>query len=235
MTDAELLLRACRLSPDEDTPRLALADELQATGFEGAAEYIRESVEHDRAGGRTSGTVLRRRRKRQKMARDWCRWFEGLLGLPRLALVGGESWDFFHWRDRDLWDGSRECRLDIVRGLPMGVSVTCPMLMERAGLVFLFPLMHAFVTGRKPQREPGMTLDGYVIEPHWLWVPRSYPQTFSTWEEEKWEIPHPLYRHLPAGDYGTGGFRKLADAVAGLNTAALAFGRAAVAASTSAA
>ncbi len=228
-TDAELLLAACRAEPEEDAVRLALADAIQSDGFEGGACYIRESIEHHNA---TKPKAGRTPRRRKAIAQDYARWMMGALGVVEPTadpdtdmFIGGESWDVFHWRVGDRWSG-RECRFDIQRGLPYRISITCPMLMERAKDAFIFPLTSVFVTGRRPERDHQFT--------EWQWNRALWPSPHGTWIEEKEMIPEPLYRLIRNDDgtipHGVSRHRGVGTAVKALSTAALAFGRAAVAA-----
>lgn len=225
--DTLRLLAAIRVKPDEDTPRLALADELQDNGHEDAAEYLRDNMQ-PRTG--------ERRASRTEIGNGYLRWLGELFGLPpwnerdHWLMCAGATWDSFCWRDGEA-GGNRRCELHVVRGLPHRLVVTCPMLMERARQLFLFPLTQCVVTGRTPERDP---IFGVRV-----WNCRDYPQRFSTWEESPEQIPKPIYELLSPGEWrnepragrvyrnkGEYGAKSLAHE--DLNRAALAFGRRAV-------
>ncbi len=220
-TDVTALLAACRQFPDEDTPRLALADALTESGWEDAAAFIRDSIAN-----------TGQRRVRQTMARGYMRWLESLLMLPpnttgdnpASGICGGESWDSFAWwEQRD----NRRCELLISRGLPTHLNSTAPMFMERAAVLFTFPVSAVHLCDRKADRDNftrdmgGDTLFG--------WNCSEYPQRFSTWEDydSLHHVPRPLYNCLPvgAGRQYKGWYNSRAEADRALATAALAYGR----------
>jgi hypothetical protein len=215
-TDTRLLLKACRDFAEEDTPRLMLADELEATGFGEVAAVLR--------GARLEAS---RKHRLETWARryGYIRWLKSLLELPPESdcVFFGRLWNEFVWQD----GRGRACLFRVTRGLPQHLSTTAPMLMERAALQFLFPLTSVFVTGRKPWRDD---LDGV-----WYgWTGSTYPQKWNTWEETPHEIPHTLWERLAApGTYlrhwNRGHYTRLKDSIDDLNAAALSFGRAAVA------
>lgn len=223
-TNSALLLRACREQPDEDTPRLILADSLEEDGNQQAAAYLRESVVRDRKGEPKP-------RRRAEAARGYMRWLESLFSIPPTdqtyatsGICGGEGWDRFYWTAGE----GRRCRLDVNRGLPYRVSLTCPMLLEQAAKLFLFPLTHVIVSDRKAELVPAIHYGEYQMERHYLWVEASYPQKFSTWEDDAHHIPAPLYRYLDAKPVSAH-YDTHSEAMQDLHRAALAFGRAAVA------
>lgn len=216
-TDTELLLKACRANPDEDTPRLILADSIE-DDFGGAAAYIRQDVDLARHGARKIPL------SRRTTARDYVRWVGTVLGADESVIgIGSAGWDHLMWTTSD----RRNCLFVVARGLPMRLSTTAPMLMERAALQFLFPLTSVFVTCRRPWRDD---LDGVFYG----WTGSTYPQMWNTWEETPHEIPHTLWDRLAApGHYSRhwnrGHYTRLKDSIDDLSNAALAFGRTAVA------
>lgn len=213
-TDTHLLLRAIREQPDEDTPRLMLADEMQANGFDGAAEYVRTSIENHQQLRRPTAVAI---------ANDYVRWIRSLVsGFPTIYCSEflGRDLRGFTWRA-----GQRHwCEFIVEGGLPTFLRTTAPMLMSHRAEQFLFPLQTVTVTDRKPSR------DFLPYSNGWAWIGMPYPQRWNTWEDVPHEIPRPLWEHLtPFPTMNRGRYRTRADAMTDLRSAALAFGRAAVA------
>ncbi len=227
MTDVDHLLRAIRENPQEDAPRLMLADELADTGFSLAADYMRESIAFDRSAPGARPPKPRQRR-RKKIAQGYIRWLESRFGLPVAGtdpfsgICGGETWDRFHWR---AVGESRSCLFKVVRGLPASLTVTAPLLMQRTADLFSFPIASVTVSAdRKPERDAM----GEVL---YIWVCATWPQVWNTWEETAHQIPRPLFDLLPQDPNirWKGHYTSMREACDALNTAALAFGRASVA------
>lgn len=213
MNEQAALLEACRLHPEEDTPRLMLADYLQENGRELTAKYIRESISF--ANDRTPS----RRLIRSKMGTDYRRWLESLFGIENSGTThgdrytcAGETWDFFivNLGER------RNCTLGIKRGLPETLHVTAPMLMERAAQLFRFPLKTCTVTDRKPVHDPDIG--------RWVWMSSSYPQKFSTWEDSPHHVPLPLTRIMRREEQSRVAFRTQKAALVTLHNVAFDFG-----------
>lgn len=208
-TESRLLLAACRERPECDTTRLVLADALEEEGqFPLAAAYIRESIRFAREGSATRRPGL-----------DYLKWLASVLGaehnhgaagwVPEY-LCAGEGWDEFIWRA----PGERRmCLFEIRRGLPEAVRLSCPLLMERAAVLNIFPLTRVAVTDRKPVRDD-------VLH---FWACRPYPAKFNTWEDDEHAIPAPLFNLLPVGHRWKGRYHRRADALGALNEAARLF------------
>lgn len=225
--DTYALLAACRRESNEDTPRLALADEIEEAGFAGAAAYIRESIGHYHR-------PTKEPRRRAAIARDYDRWLGSLFGLPPrqegvcgFVIGGGEKWSSFHW-----WDGdNRNVALFVERGLPAKIRISCAMLMERAADIFIFPLTECLVTDRKPERD-----DIVPDDVQWVWCSRPYPSKWNTWIDDAYALPTPLYKLLPVqkcpgqprAEMARGHYTSRKHADEALSEAALIFGRAAV-------
>ena len=184
-TDVKLLLAACRQSPEEDTPRLVLADAIEEEGFGGAAAYIRFDI--TRPPNKSRGRVSVE--QKQRIA-GYVAWLESLLDEPPTTKERGFyglGWgDVIVWHVRD----GRRCEFYIKRGLPQKLVTDLPMLMENAGRQFLFPLTSCRVVGRKPD------FDDLHYPHHYQWVSSTYPQTFNTWEVEPHYIPEPVFKFL---------------------------------------
>ncbi len=223
-TDTELLLRACRLNPGDDAPRLALADELQETGLDDVAAYIRESIANHYEVGAP------RRKVRSKIGSAYCKWIASLVGIASESdgfTCAGESWDQIVWGGRI---DTRRAVFNVERGLPRHVGTTAPLLMESAAQMFLFPLTSCEVTDRKPERD-----DMIPDDVQWVWNCTSYPQKWNTWEDYSHNVPLPLWKNLPLEppnrywrQLRRGTFTSRANANGALRAAAFAFGRAAV-------
>ncbi len=234
MNDAAMLLKACRMNPAEDTPRLALADAIQDQGYEGAASHIRESIHFARNG--KNG-----KRWRASTGRDYGKWLGNLLGvnlrsrfqplpLSEFAkahddlrddpdteeyICAGESWDQFIWVGGDY----HRCTFTIRRGLPEAISVTAPQLLRDVLKLFQFPLTACEVCDRKPLR------DAFGGETLWLWSSVHWPQKFSTWLDEPHALPPMLYSRLGnTGRRWRSHYVRRADAILNLNAAAMEYG-----------
>lgn len=229
-TDVSLLLRACREAPADDAPRMILADAVQESGFEDAAIYIRESI----AFHNTPSKKRKRRADRTMIGIGYQKWLAHLFGVPvgpltgeEQFVIGGDSWDQFVWNEKY---NSRRAVLDIERGLPDALYVTCPLLIERAADLFVFPIAHCKVTDRHPDREE--VVPGDVT---YHWVPATLPQKFNTWEDTQYQVPSELRKLMPLGkphrlgrQSPVGQYETRTDAYHALKVAALAFGRASV-------
>lgn len=233
--DVLALLRACRTAPDEDTPRLMLADAVEESGFTDAAAYMRTSLNLPRG----------QRAPKKPMGMAYLTWLEAVFAEASADplkftsigekhqnyIIAGTGWNQFVWigsNDR------RRCVIDIDRGLPSGIHVTCPMLVERATLLFIFPLTCCRVIDRRPEQCP--------VFGSYRWEASTLPQKFNTWEEDQTQIPLEFWRFLPeAGwDDGPSGtdvgrlfynkaeFATSKKARAALDAAALEYGRAIV-------
>lgn len=206
MTEAEQLLEACRLHPDEDTPRLLLADHLQENGCEDAAVYIRESIEHARVGNR--GGI----RYRKKTGGAYRLWLASLFAIS--PSVVANTWDRFEL----IVGHRRRCILNIHRGLPRDIAITAPLLMEQPAEVFRFPLTTCRVSDRIPNfdhDQPGNL---------WFWWSSPYPQKHNTWEESAHHIPSPLWTFLEGATHSVKFYTRRSDAITRLNAAAFRFG-----------
>lgn len=227
-TDMQLLLRAIRDKPDEDTPRLMLADEMEQCGYGLAANYVRESVEHGSEKKLRSSSVKRRRRNIG--AADYRRWLYdvltpgeecGVVGTNHIS--GCDYWDGFMWGKGD----RRYASIKIHRGLPTEVLIlTAPLLLEQAKALYLFPLTNCRLRDRVPGHDDGRM---------WYWSKVSpWPSKFNTWEEpySAYRLPPALFDGLlPASesDAGTRWYRTMKSAQEALHYSALIFGRKAVA------
>jgi uncharacterized protein (TIGR02996 family) len=222
VTDTKLLLRACREHPAEDTPRLMLADALQTDGFDGAAAYIRESIEFARRSGK------KRRVTRSAMGRDYIRWLGQLLSLPVCDsyaeykesnfICAGETWDDFYWRAAP-FGGNRWCDLYIERGLPTRLAGTLPLVMERAADLFQFPIQDVAARDRRPEYDEMFRV--------YQWVCSLYPQTWNTWEETPYNVPKPIYSLIEwptVNGHVRRDWSKKQDATDALHAAILKFG-----------
>lgn len=89
MTESDALLAAIAADPDDDTPRLALADWLDEHGDPARAEFIRVQIEYARAAERDPRRVPLRERAAQLLAAHERTWLPP--GPDRLAL-------FYEWR-----------------------------------------------------------------------------------------------------------------------------------------
>ncbi len=221
--DTYRLLRACRDFQDEDTPRLALADEMQASGFDLAGQYVRSSI--------SRATSVRRKKSlpRTIIGGGYIRWLEALFGLPDsrnsgVGICAGEGWDSFHWRVSP-GDHRRWCELQIERGLPKTIRVTAPLFMERAPQLFLFPLTGCKLTDRKPER------DDFANQTTWHWGSTSiWPETWNTWEDRPHTLPGDVFCLLPKETNRSRGTHSTkAIACSALELAATNYGRAQVA------
>ncbi|HEY1187614.1 MAG TPA: TIGR02996 domain-containing protein [Gemmata sp.] len=93
LSDRDALLAAIRTDPDEDTPRLALADWLSENGEEARAEFIRAQCElaaarHEYGGSHAMYEFLRDRYHHGLLTTDWTRIDAGvhrLVALERRA------------------------------------------------------------------------------------------------------------------------------------------------------
>ena len=225
MNDVQLLLKACCLNPDEDTPRLMLADEIEENGFPGAARYIRDEIKFA-----NEYHVIGKRRKDSFQEResflDYRSWLSSVFQCDEseLHVAWGRSYEFT-WSYGD----NRRCRFVLWRGLPLRISVSMAMLAEKAKEIFQFPLMSCTVNDRRPIRVEIPT----SIQVIWQWYGSTYPQKFSTWENEPHHVPEPIYRYMEP-EIGMRAFRlpikrlgvysSLSIAINALNFAAYRFG-----------
>lgn len=208
------MLKACRTAPDDDTARFVLADAVEESGYEQAAQYIRCSLRGQRiSSGRETG---------------YEHWLDSLLFRPETDKPEDLSQVTMLGKDRSVWRylkrEHRRAEFTIVRGLPSSVSITCPLLIEGASRAFLFPLTEIRLVGRRPEY--------HATYQEWIWQCAMWPSKFGTWEEDGEMIPEPLFKlMLPAQPTRTQvvGFETLGAAMLALNVAALTFGRAAVA------
>jgi uncharacterized protein (TIGR02996 family) len=231
-TDVLALLRACCEAPDDDTVRLVLADAVQESGFAGTAAFIRDDIAMSDKRARKSGIIPK---SRVAYTPDYVRWMASLFGddAMRFSSIHALGWDQMHWFNNDL----RKCTFTITRGLPMHLSTTAIMLMERAAKQFLFPLTGVMVSDRRPWRDDmGVELMNDAVAYGWSAMP--YPSKWETWIETPSEIPVTLYHHLapsvdtpatpttPRHVHNRGHYWKAKDAIDDLNRAAMSFGKA---------
>lgn len=184
MTDAELLLRACRVTRDDDTVRLALADELTATGFDSAADFIRNEIHWFRSGKPTRTP----RGKAVHGTGGYVDWLESLFPDDLVVHNHGTQFAVF---PKEVGVDRRRTVINTERGLPLDLVATAPHFMERAGLLFRFPIREVLLSDRRPNRGGSHYPDNYV------WGRASWPQKFNTWEEEPAQVPAPLFDLLP--------------------------------------
>lgn len=224
MTDAELLLAACRRTPDDDTPRLVLADRLQEDGFDGAAQFIRTEIKWFREG--KPARIMRK--ANVQSAGGYVAWLSSLFPLDAVVHHGGTQFIVFQFEP-----DNRRTVIHIERGLPLDLVSTAPHFMDRAAALFRFPIREALLSDRRP-------IDGGPHYPrNFVWVRAAWPQKFNTWEESPHEIPAPLFDRLSlatgthAGAYRRGHYPSRAQAQIALSLAARAHGEALVASDNS--
>lgn len=212
MTDVDLLLAACCETPEEDTPRLMLADAIQAEGWDGAADYIRADIELCRR-PKPKG----QRGRKQNALRPYRDWFQSMTGAftiamstPTLLLLSEPlGWDNWNFGD-----------FGIERGLPTNLRLNAPTFMRHAEWMFRFPVMSVTLRDRHPE------LDDFPLSTgHYLWSRRPYPQKFNTWEENSHHVPDVLHDHLePVPDKTLRRYARVSLAMKDLNAAALRYG-----------
>lgn len=220
MTEAELLLAACRRTPDDDTPRLVLADRIQEDGFDGAAQLIRKEIDWFRNG-------KPHRAERAKMIHDKPGGYVAWLGslFPSDVIIHNHTTQFIV-RSPD--DDSRRTVIHTERGLPLDLVATAPHFMDRAAEFFRFPIREVLLSDRRPVASSIRTF---------VWMNAAWPQKFNTWELSSHHVPAPLYALMPKPDPITGLHRghypSRAQAQIALSLAAKAHGEALVASDNS--
>lgn len=226
-TDEQLLLHACRENPDDDTPRLVLADWLQENGREGAAAYIRDSIAYDSG---LQKPEVGKPRRRKEMGLAYKEWLNSLMPIEAgMRFFGGENWDQFGWFTNESDESELSSgRFDIRRGLPSHVSVRISFFMERAGDLFTFPIASCSINGRRPYRVDD------VPPTYYRWSRASWPQKHNTYVGSSYQIPAPLFDLMSPGDANrgstsAGAFKQLKTAISALHRAAFAYGRAQIA------
>lgn len=98
MTDYSALMASVRGAPDEDTPRLILADWLEEAGSHGWAAFIRIGIEAARAGA-NGPQVLAEEKRLWRECKDarWCYPFEGDLSWMRRGLTEFMKCEWADW------------------------------------------------------------------------------------------------------------------------------------------
>jgi uncharacterized protein (TIGR02996 family) len=167
MSDFTALLRAVLTEPDEDTPRLAMADWYGENGDEARAEFVRVQCElHRRCFGGWTPTQqdvddmepLRRRERELLADGDWRNadaWFH-FSGL-RLSNIWGGPPGHRHptlaLRPADGADGDRECvHCSVCRGFVESVTCTAADWLAHADAIVWPPTV---ACGHCAGREPG--------------------------------------------------------------------------------